>query len=661
MAQSEIKPASIHVVRKRAAFHAIYRQTFCRDPGAITMKGHALMDQTAVQDLLARICASSGFAQAESLRKLLRHIVEKSLSGKGFELKEYSIGVEVFGRAEDFDPRQDAIVRVQVRKMRQRLEEYFASDPGKLEEIRIHIPKGTYVPTIERVVVAEPLPVSEPTPVVPRQVPPRFWHRKALIAAVLATLPFAAWGVWRFEQPLGSASGQQPASIAVLPFVNLSGDQSQDYFGEGLAEEILDRLARTPGLRVAARSSSFRVKSRGVSPVEAARELGVRYLLEGSVRKTNDRVRVTVQLVDAASGFHRWTSSFDRNSADMISLQDELAQAICQRIQPQMRILREAASDTRPKQVSWEGYDAYLRGLYHWKRTTSEGYQAAIECFREAIDRDPGFAPPYHFLALSYSGLAAYALAPPRETWALARSYAERALAIDEKQFGGHVVLGGYQAWYEWDYAGFETYYKRALELAPNQPEVHQFYASFLAAMGRKDEARIHMERALQLDPQSNPVRWGAAQIHYWWANYTEAHRLLDAVLASDADYAAAYSLRCAILLAEGKPQEVAKVRHDGSPRISAYRALALFRMNDRAAALKALAPLLQKDVRIDYSIAAALYEIGPRHEEGMRMLDQAIEARLVRPPQIRIDPLFAAMRKHPDMPAILAKAKITL
>jgi TolB-like protein len=611
------------------------------------------MDRQSIAATVERICSSSGFAQADSLQRLLRYLVDLALDGRGAELKEYAIGVEVFGRRTDFDPRLDAIVRVQARKLRQRLAEYYLTPGGQTELIRIDLPKGTYLPLIEDV------PIATPAPPPPKRN--RLWAIAAAAAGIAAVTVLLAWTLLLRNNRPSTSSGE--ASIAVLPFNDLS-DNGNAYFGEGLAEEILNRLAREPDLKVAARSSAFRFAGAGNKPdaVAVGRQLQVRYVLEGSLRHSNGKVRVNAQLIDTQSGFRRWSSSFDREKSDLLALQEDLASAICDRIREEIGTVAaaKASSPVRPPQVNWEAYDAYLRGLHQWKRTSAEAYQAAIAHFRHAIDVDPAFAPPYHYLALSYSGLAAYSLAPPRETWYLAKTYAEKALQVDDHHFGGHVVLAGYKAWHEWDYAGAEIHYQRALQLGPSQPEIWQFHSSYLAALGRKDEARREMEKAMALDPHSNPVRWGAAQVLYWWGDYAEAQRLLDLVIADEPGYASAKPLQCLIWLAQGREDRV--IALPSAPRVvkvEAFRALALQRRGKRAEAARILDQLEKDGVQEDYSLAVAKFEVDPTPEEAIAMLERVAEARMFRPPWLRVDPIFARIVKHPRIPALFQRTNL--
>jgi serine/threonine-protein kinase len=281
----------------------------------------------AIRAELARVVGSPGFVSAGRLAPFLTFVVERALAGE--PAKESVVGVEVFGRPADYDPRLDPIVRVEARRLRSRLAEYYAG-PGAGDPLVIELPKGAYTPTFKTRTEVAPAETAVPLPGAAVGWARRWpWALAAAVALGLVILG-AVWATRR--TPLS------PPSVAVLPFVNLSHEASNDYFSEGLTEEIIDRLARVRGLRVVARSSSFRFKGSAQDLREVGRALDATAVVEGSVRRAGDRLRVTAQLVNAADGFHLWSQSYARKASDVFAIQDEVARAIANALRVELRV-----------------------------------------------------------------------------------------------------------------------------------------------------------------------------------------------------------------------------------------------------------------------------------------------------------------------------------
>jgi TolB-like protein len=291
-------------------------------------------------------------------------------------------------------------------------------------------------------------------------------------------------------------------SIAVLPFADLSSARDQEYFCDGMAEEIINALAQVEGLRVVARTSAFAFKGKSQDIREIGRQLDVKTLLEGSVRKAGNRLRISAQLIDVTDGYHLWSERFDREMEDIFSIQDEISLAIVEKLKGKL-LKKEKEKLTKRYTEDPEAYTLYLRGRYHWNRRTTEELNKAISIFQQVIEKDPEYALAYAGLADCYSLLEQTWALPPQETFPKAREYAEKALAIDDSLAEAHNSLA-YVRWrFEWDWRNAEKEFKRALDLNPNYGTAHQWYSAFLMLIGKHDQAIEEIRKAQELDPLS--------------------------------------------------------------------------------------------------------------------------------------------------------------
>jgi TolB-like protein len=371
-------------------------------------------EQEAVREELGRVLKSGPFAQSQRRQRFLEYIVSETLAGRGDRLKGYTIGREVFDRPEEFDPNIDPIVRMEAARLRDRLREYYDGE-GKNDRIRIELPKGSYTPQIE--LRAEPSAPPEQAPAGPTAAkaavaPARrtSWQLALPLAALALLLALA--GLWfavshRQSQPTEVAKGTRQSladipGVAVLPFLNLSGDPKQDYFSDGLTEDILTELSRARDLRVLARNTTFQYKGKPVDVAKLGRELGVRYVLEGSVRRAEDRIRVTAQLIDAGTGMHLWADRYDREMADVFLVQDDIVNQIAAKIAGPFGAIERnearAAARKSPEQI--QAYDLVLRArdIMQWD-WTADNFQAASRVLNQAIALDPSNAQARRELA----------------------------------------------------------------------------------------------------------------------------------------------------------------------------------------------------------------------------------------------------------------------
>ncbi len=291
-------------------------------------------------------------------------------------------------------------------------------------------------------------------------------------------------------------------SIAVLPFVNMSADAENEYFCDGLAEELLNALSKIEALHVAARTSAFSFKGKQTDIGEIGEKLKVKTVLEGSVRKSGNRLRITAQLINVADGYHLWSERYDRELRDVFDIQDEISLAIVDALKVKLMGTEKAAVLKRYTDKN-EAYELYLKGRYQYGKYTEEGWRKSLEYFAEAIEKEPNYALAWAGLANNYRTLWYNGYLTPDESVPKWKAAIARALAIDNTLAEPHVSLALLKHFYEWDFPGAEREYKRAIELNPNYAETHERYGLFLAVLDRADEAMAEGRRALELDPLS--------------------------------------------------------------------------------------------------------------------------------------------------------------
>jgi serine/threonine protein kinase/tetratricopeptide (TPR) repeat protein len=320
-------------------------------------------------------------------------------------------------------------------------------------------------------------------------------------------------------------------SLAVLPFSDMSPQHDQEYFCEGMAEELTNALTALEGVRVASRTSAFKFKGNAVDVREIGERLNVDAVLEGSVRKAGNRLRLSVQLVNVSDGYRLWSERYDREMDDVFAVQDEIAKAILDKLR--VKLVRDpAAAVVKPPTDNLEAYHAYLEGRYYWNRRIGESWQKAVACFERAIALDPSYAQSYAGLADSYMSLALYGFLPSREALAKARPAAEQAVALDETLAEAHAALGSVRFVLQWDFQGGELEFRQAIRLDPRFAMAHALLGGVLCGLGRVEEAIAEARTALALEPVSVLVGYAAAYTFFrarWFEHaLEESRRILD-------------------------------------------------------------------------------------------------------------------------------------
>jgi TolB-like protein/Flp pilus assembly protein TadD len=334
---------------------------------------------------------------------------------------------------------------------------------------------------------------------------------------------------WR-ERLFGLRADHQIRSIAVIPLVNLSGDPEQDYFTDGMTDELITSIAKATPLQVVSRTSVMRYKGTKKSLVEIARELGVEGIVEGSVLRSGSRVRVTVQLVDAQSDKHLWAEAYERDLKDVFALQSDVADAVSRQVAT--TLAPQVNSNLKRRPVPPEAYEAYLRGRYYLNKRKPDDLKKSQVYFQEAIEKDPTYASAYAGLADSYQVLGSWegGILPPQEAFPKAIAAYEKALEIDGTLSDAHSSLGYAKLYYYWDWAGAEKELKRAIELNPKSENAHHWYSHYLLSMGRTEESLAESKRGIQLAP-FDPL----LNVHLVW-HYTFSRQYSLAVQQSHTD-----------------------------------------------------------------------------------------------------------------------------
>ena len=336
--------------------------------------------------------------------------------------------------------------------------------------------------------------------------------------AILAVIIIAG-GIYLFRRPLAKekpeAKAEAPSpwknSIAVLPFVDMSPQKDQGYFCDGMTEELINRLSNIKELRVPARTSAFTFKGKTEDIRDIGRKLDVRTVLEGSIRKAGNQLRITAQLINISDGYHLWSETYDRELKDVFNIWDEISLAVTDKLKLTL-LDEEKAKLTKRYTENIDAYSVYLEGKYLYLAYGAKEIERAIRCFEQALQKDPRFILPYSGLADAYYHMPYFGNLPPREAVPMAKAYLKKALDIDENVAETHASLGRIMAFYDWDWKGAERELKRALELNPNSSIVHLHYGHFLTVVGRHEEAVQEAERARELDPLSVSANYNVGE-----------------------------------------------------------------------------------------------------------------------------------------------------
>ena len=454
------------------------------------------------------------------------------------------------------------------------------------------------------------------------------WSIAGLVVALASIAGIVVWGRRSHASPAAPIQ-----SLAVLPLDNLSGDASQEYFADGMTDELIATLSQISALRVISRTSAMLYKHARKPLLQIGRELNVDAVIEGAVFRSGSQVRITAELVDARDDKHLWSESYDGDLRDTLTLQHEVARAIAEQIRISLNA-RERAALRQDKVVDPQAYEAYLKGRYFWNKRTGDDFRKASEFFNQAIERDPGYARAFSGLADTYAlmGDWEYGVLAPMEALPRAKAAAIKALQLDNTLGEAHTSLAFLLDAFDWDVTSAETEFRRAIELNPGYATAHHWYAWHLSVRGRNSEAIAEMRKAQTLDPLSLIINADFAELLVIAGSTEEAIEQSRKTIELNADFPLAHNQLGVAYLASGRRAEAvgelqrAVQLSGGSPTCTANLARA-FADSGRTEEARHLLGDLKKRSQSGYSNAteiATVYAALGDHAEAMNWLDKA-------------------------------------
>jgi adenylate cyclase len=436
-----------------------------------------------VRAQLGRILASTHFSSSQRLCRFLKFIVDRTLENDVERLKEFVVAVEVFDRNQNYDPNVDSIVRVEARRLRTKLKAYYDAD-GRSDPLTIELRAGSYVPLF---------------------------------------------------RPVAQATGPSFTTVAVLPFVNMSSEPEQDYFCDGITEELINALAAFENLSVVARTSAFQFKGKALDIREVGDRLGAQVVVEGSVRKAGDQLRVTAQAIDASKGYHLWSETYRRELKDIFAIQEELSSAIAHTLRA--KLPDGSSRDHKRYQPTFEAYTGFLKAMYQVHQQNIAGLYDAMEQFRTLIRSYPGYAQPHAGLAAANGILSLFGVVSGREVLPEMRRSAEEAVRVDSESADAWAVMAGLSAHYDYDWAKSEQCFRRAVALQPGSSGPRAWYGSMMAMQGRFAEAESELLKVAQLNPLAASDHTRIGYLHYLRGEHAEARARFDTAIRLDPDF----------------------------------------------------------------------------------------------------------------------------
>ena len=461
-------------------------------------------------------------------------------------------------------------------------------------------------------------------------------------------------------------------SIAVLPFVNMSSDPENEFFSDGMTEEIINALARINGLQVTARTSSFAFKNHNKDIREIAEELGVTHLLEGSVRRAGDRVRVTAQLICAKDGYHLFSESYNGGLDDVFALQDQISTAIVDQLASHLGPVNTSGHAKSERLVhshthDSEAYAEYLKGRFDWARWTPEGAREAIAHYERSIEMDPECVLPHSGMAAAYVFMGAIGHLPSRQAFQKAERHAERALELDESAGEAHTAMAAVRFFYHWDWKGAYESFQKAITLTPGSAEAHQLYGMYLRALGELEESADELRTAIALDPLSFAIRDELAKTLGSDGKLDEAEAELNGILLADPSFRAATETLGWIQIVRGD-LEAALAIFDTLPMMAGHRfaaassrgfTLAKLGRTEEAQEMLALLERRQSenpDLALSVDFALVYQGLGD-WDQVFRLFDEVAEQRMGAMVFLAKNPFWGEdIRKDPRFDALLKR-----
>ena len=601
---------------------------------------------------LDRIVTGPALAQSQRLVSFLRFIVNETLAGRGDQIKESIVGVEVFGRAPAYDPKSDPIVRVQARQLRQKLRDHY-DRLGRSGPLIIDLPKGGYVPQFRHTNPAQ----STTAAAVHR---PHRWARiRTVTIAAVVLLVVGAASSELYRRASRASATALPRSIAVMPFKNLTGNAAQEYVSDGLTESLIAELSKREELRVISRGSAFTFKGKDADPRDVGRALGVSAVFEGSVRKNGDAVRVDVRLVSATNGEVLWAGdTFERVPDDLFAMEDDIACQVTAALEG-TRCAQDAVPSVDRGTNNLDAYRSYLRGRFQIQSQYAvsgpeRALRTAADHFSEAIEQDPRFAAAYAGLADAYTQLVWFARGDVQPLLIRARTAALKAIELNARLAEAHTSLSAVYL-HQWEFAAAGRAIERAVSLAPSSAWARHEHATYLIAVGRTEAGVAEMRKAEELDPLNTTIIADRGN------TLTAAHRYEEAL--TQYRRACELDLRCgpsvsvgATYLLMGRHSEAIaelhQARNNGAAAVDStlWLAIAYARAGRTREAEQQLAEVLplSKQQHIPYTFFAFVYTALDQHDRAFEMLDRAYRDREIGLAHIRSTVWLEPLRRDP-------------
>lgn len=489
--------------------------------------------------------------------------------------------------------------------------------------------------------------------------------RRWVLLAALAVLLIALAGSGAY---LYLRRTEQIDSIAVLPFTNVSGDPNTEYLSDGIFESLINSLAQLPNLRVVPRNVAFRYKRKDVDAQKVGKDLNVRSILMGRIIQRGDSLNVQTELVDTEKVSQLWGAQYNRKLADIQTVQEEIATEISDKLRLRLTVKEQKLLAKRLTENA-EAYQLYLKGLYHWNMRTEEAYKRGIQCFNQAIDRDPGFALAYVGLAECYNGLVYGSYSAPRDVCPQAKAAALKALELQENLAEAYNSLAFVTEIYDWNWHEAEKGYKHAIKLKSNYPTAHLWYGIYLDSMGRFEESVLEYKRALELDPLSLPINTQIGFHYYLARQYEPAAKQLIATLELNPSFAYAhahlgstYRLKPTLGDAVAEYQKAVSLEKD-CPRYVAMLGSSYATAGKRSEALQILSDLqeLSKRKYVDPVLRAFLLASMGRKEEAIAALEIGYEDHSYLMRWLKVQPNFDPLRSEPRFKDLLRRMEFPL
>jgi TolB-like protein/DNA-binding winged helix-turn-helix (wHTH) protein/Tfp pilus assembly protein PilF len=522
-----------------------------------------------------------------------------------------------------------------------------------------------------RPVASYPMPAAETTEAVSRKGarrPGKVWPigAAAAVLTLVATLIVLNVGGWR-DQILPTSRPADIRSLAVLPFENLSHDLDQEYFADGMTDELITNLGKIGALRVISRTSVMSYKGTRKPLAQIARDLNVDGVVEGTVLRSGERVRITAQLIRVNPERHLWAESYERDLRDVLALQEDVVHDIAREVRikltPQERAL---LSNGRP--VNPEAQEAYLRGVYFWNKRTTQGFEKSIEYFNQAIRKEPSYALAYAGLANAYNMLGAYGYSVPREIYPKAHVAALKALALDDTSGEAHAALGLYKSVYEWDQPGADRELRRAIELDPGYAFAHIWRGEGLSIMERHWEAVAELDRARELDPTSLMVSDQRGWVLYMARRYDDAIEQIRKTVELEPRFAHAHCWLGKVYLQKGMVQgglaelkDAASLPGGDSQLYAPWLGYAYALSGKRAEALKVVETMKaqeQKSHTSPFGIAV-IYCGLEQKGQALAWLEKAYQERDPHLPEAKIEPAFDPLRSDAHFQHLVGRSSL--